>query len=336
MPRFGRVVQVVDSHCAGEPLRVVTGWRLDLPGENMLAKLSYAMAHLDDLRRFLLWEPRGHGDMYGCILTEPVSEGSLAGVLWMHTGGFSLGCGHGTIALATVLLETGMVPWPQNGVATLKLDVPSGPISVSARVAGNRVSEVTFNNVPSFVLETGVKIEVAGKTVSVDVAYGGAFYAIVEAGTLGMELSLGNLGAFIVIARQIMDHIDRRVMPVHPLEPGLRGTYGVIFTGPPTSGKAHGRNLTVFGSGSVDRSPCGTGTSARLALMFEKGEISAGEEFVHESIIGTLFKGVILEETALPGRRAVVPAVSGSAYITGFATLVADPDDPMPEGFLIR
>ncbi len=336
MSRFSRLVQVVDSHCAGEPLRVVTGPPLRIPGETMLAKRAYAMSHLDGLRRFLLWEPRGHNDMYGCLLTDPVSAGATFGVLWMHTGGFSLGCGHGTIALATVLLETGMVPCPEGPTAQLRLDVPSGSLDIAAEVEAQRVRSVTFRNVPSFVLEMGVAVDVLGHRASVDVAYGGAFYVIVEAASFGLSLGLGSLEALVALGREIMAQVDRKLGPVHPDEPGISGTYGVVFTGPPTTSKAHGRNVTVFGSGSVDRSPCGTGTSARLALMFEKGEIGPGEEFVHESVIGTLFKGAIVDQTRVAGRRAVVPAVSGSAHITGFASFVLDPHDTLPEGFLLR
>jgi proline racemase len=334
--RFSRLIHVVDSHCAGEPLRVVTGPPLSIPGDTMLAKRSYAMARLDGLRRFLLWEPRGHADMYGCLLTDPVSPGARLGTLWMHTGGFSLGCGHGTIALATVLLETGMVAWPEDCVCHIGLDVPSGCLNVTVHTEGDRVKEVTFRNVPSFVVETGVGVEVLGQRVEVDVAYGGAFYAIVEAAALGLNLGLGEIDTLVFVGREIMAQVDRKVSPTHPTEPGISGTYGVIFTGPPTSGRAHSRNITVFGSGSVDRSPCGTGTSARLALMFEKGQISLGEEFVHESVIGTLFRGTIVEETSVAGRRAVVPAISGTAHITGFSTFVLDSDDTLAEGFMLR
>jgi trans-L-3-hydroxyproline dehydratase len=326
----------IDVHTAGEPFRVITGGYPDLPGDTILDRRRYAMEHLDHLRTALMWEPRGHADMYGCIVTPPVSPGADIGILFMHNEGYSTMCGHGIIGIAKVALEAGLLPMtaPQTMV---KIDTPAGLVTAHARVAEGRVQSVAFHNVPSFVLALDETVEVPGLgQVRYDIAFGGAFYAFVQAEDVGLTCTPDDFRSLIekgmAIKRAVM---AKRPVP-HPFEQDLSFLYGTIFVGPPLGEGAHSRNVCIFAEGEVDRCPTGTGVSARLAIHHARGEIDVDEPMVVESIIGTRFTGRIVEPTPFGPYRAVIPEIEGSAHITGRHVFLVDPDDPLRDGFILR
>jgi proline racemase len=329
------VVTTVDYHTAGEPFRIVTGGIDPIPGATILEKRRYAQQHLDDVRALLVNEPRGHADMYGCFVTDPVAEGSDLGVLFFHNAGFSTACGHGTIALATYTLESGVLP-ARAPETELTIDVPSGTLPVTASLRDGRIDHVRFRNVPSFVHAEGIEIPTARGDLNVDVAFGGAFYASVKARDAGLEIEPGSLPALIELGREIKHAVESQNEIVHPDEPELRDVYGVIFFTDEGERPLVQRNVAVFADGEVDRSPCGSGTSARLALLHRQGRIGVGDLLVHRSIVGTEFKGCIVEEATVAGQPAVVTEVTGSAHLTGRHEFVLDADDPLGTGFLLR
>jgi len=328
--REGRVLlEAVDYHTAGEPFRIVTGGVPPLEGTTILEKRRFAAEQLDDVRRVLVYEPRGHADMYGCFVTEPEDDGADLGVVFFHNAGYSTACGHGTIALVTWALESGRLSGDRSE-ARVVVDVPSGRLETVARIDEGRVVAVRFRNVPSFVTARG--LQAAG--VSADVSFGGAFYASVEA---PFPVEPGNLPRFIELGREVKRGLEAGRDFVHPLEPELRGVYGVIFwqgegVGPPL---VH-RNVTVFADGEVDRSPCGSGTSARLALLDAEGVLPRGAQLVHRSVIGTEFRARVVGDAEVDAIPAVVTEVEGSAHYTGRHEFALDPTDPLGEGFLLR
>jgi proline racemase len=323
------VVQAVDYHTGGEPFRIVTGGVPTLAGATILDKRRHASERLDHVRRLLVFEPRGHADMYGCFVTEAEDEGADLGVVFFHNAGYSTACGHGTIALVTWALENGVVP-AQEPESRLVVDSPSGRLETVARVEGGRVRSVRFRNVPSFVEVEGLIAE----GLRCDVAFGGAFYASVAS---PLPLEARNLPELIRLGRAIKQGLEASRSFVHPEEAELRDIYGVVFWervdfGPPLRQK----NVTVFADGEVDRSPCGSGTSARLALLERSGELARGEELVHEGIVGTEFRARVVGDAEVAGRQAVITEVEGSAYYTGRHEFALDPRDPLGEGFLLR
>ena len=331
-------VGATDYHTAGEPFRIVSGGVGPILGATVLDKRAWAIENLDHVRRLLVYEPRGHADMYGCFVTEPDDADGDLGVLFFHNAGFSTACGHGTIALATWAIEGGVVV-PEEPETTMVVDVPSGRLPVVARVEGGRVVSVRFRNVPSFVHSRGLTVttDPAGEVV-LDVAFGGAFYASVEAGALGLTVEPANLARFVELGREIKDHLNATREISHPLEPRLRDVYGTIFY-EDAEGPARGlaqRNVTVFADGEVDRSPCGSGTSARLALLYADGRLAAGEALAHSSIVGTGFEGRVVGEAEVDGLPAVVTEVEGSAHLTGHHQFVLRREDPLGPGFLLR
>jgi trans-L-3-hydroxyproline dehydratase len=273
--------------------------------------------------------------MYGCLIVPPVTFNADFGVLFTHNEGYSTMCGHGIIAVVTVAVELGLVP-PSEGETRVGIDTPAGFIEARALVAGGRVEAVSFVNVPSFVTATDQVIDVpdVGR-VNYDLAFGGAFYAFVEAGQVGLGLGPADYRRLIEVGRSIKSAIQSEGEPTHPVDPDLGLLYGTIFVGPPSDPRNHSRNVCVFADGEVDRSPTGTGVSARLALHHARGDLKA-EEIVVESILGTTFRGRIAEETTVGGFTAVIPEVTGSAYITGRNEVFLDPDDPLVEGFFLR
>jgi len=311
-------VETVDYHTGGEPFRIVTGGVPPLAGRTILDRRRFAREHLDDVRKLLVFEPRGHADMYGCFVTEPEDDGAELGVVFFHNEGYSTACGHGTIALVTWAIETGRIT-PEGPETRIVVDVPSGRLETSARVEGGRVRSVRFRNVPAFVHSAGV-------------AFGGAFYASVEE-----RVEPGELPRLIESGRRIKADLERERDIVHPLEPELRDIYGVVFwqeedDGPPLVQ----RNVTVFADGEVDRSPCGSGTSARLALLAAEGRLGPGDELVHRSIVGSEFRARIVSETEVAGIPAVVTEVEGSAHLTGRHEFLLEPEDELGLGFLLR
>jgi trans-L-3-hydroxyproline dehydratase len=318
-------ISTIDAHTEGEPFRVITDGYPELPGESILARRRYALENLDHLRTALMWEPRGHADMYGCIVTPPVTPEADFGVLFMHNEGYSTGCGHGIIAITTVAVETGLLPMtsPETQV---KIDTPSGLVTAYARIGEGRVQSVYFHNVPSFVLVLDEAVDVPGLgKVRYDIAYGGAFYAFVQAEEVGVRCSP------VAIKRAIM---ASRSIP-HPFEEDLSFLYGTIFTGPPLADDAHSRNVCIFAEGEVDRSPTGTGVSARLAIHHARGEISLKEPITIESIIDSRFTGRVVQATTFGPHPAIIPEVEGTAYITGRHEFLIDSNDPLRNGFLL-
>ena len=326
----------IDAHTAGEPFRVITSGFPEPQGDTILARRRYAREHLDHLRTALMWEPRGHADMYGGIVTPPVTPGADIGILFMHNEGYSTMCGHGIVGITKVALETGLLPMTEPET-TIKIDAPAGLITAHARVENGQVTEVRFHNVPSFVLALNQHVDVPGLgSVRYDIAFGGAFYAFVRAEDAGVRCLPDDFRQLIekgiVIKQAVM---AARPIP-HPFEEDLSFLYGTIFIGPPQGVGAHSRNVCIFADGEVDRCPTGTGVSARLALHHARGEIDPGETIVVESIIGSRFTGRIVEETSFGPYPAVVPEVGGTAHITGRHEFLIDPDDPLRDGFILR
>ncbi len=282
-----RRVRTFDLHTGGEPFRIVIDGAPAIPGETVAAKRRWAQEHADDLRRLLMWEPRGHADMYGCLLTAPVTPGADFGILFMHNSGFSTMCGHGIIAATTAVLETGMLPAAEN---RLIIDSPAGPVRATAERDGNRVSRVAFLNVPSFVVALDAEVEVASYgRLPYDLAFGGAYYAFVDIATLGLDWGSAGSARLIDAGRAIKRAIAAEQPIEHPGERDLGFLYGVVFHGPPTDESHHSRNVCVFADGEVDRSPTGTGVSARAALLHARGHLALGQPITIESIVGSVF-----------------------------------------------
>jgi len=334
-------LKTIDAHAAGEPLRLIVDGFPTPRGRTMLEKREWVLNHADHLRRALMLEPRGHADMYGALFTEPVSPGSHAGVLFMHNEGYSTMCGHGVVAVTTIALERGLL-LPGGDGASIVYDSPAGTIRARARVrAGGgtedaeavRVESVAFVNVPSFVLYGGLTVKLASRQIRADVAFGGAFYAIVDSEAVGLPIDAGHLPELRRIGMAIKHAIEDVYTIAHPLEPGLHGIYGTIFTGPPSDERGDLRNVTIFADAEVDRSPCGTGTAAVMAVVDAMGLLSDDRPFVHESLIGTRFNGRIVSRTEVGDYQAIVPEIEGSAWITGEHTFLVDDEDPLREGF---
>jgi proline racemase len=328
-------LRTIDAHTAGEPLRLIVSGFPPVEGETMLDKREWVREQHDHLRRALMLEPRGHADMYGALLTAPERDDSDAGVLFMHNAGYSTMCGHGIIAVATIALERGLL-MARAGRSAMIFDTPAGSVHVTAAMSPaepDRVSHVSFRNVPSFVLEGGIAVRLGSRELRADVAFGGAFYAIVDSESTGIPLVPERLADLRKAGMEIRDRVEATVRAVHPEAPELHGIYGTIFTGPAASSDADLRNVTVFADAAVDRSPCGTGTSAVMAVLSEMGLLGVGQTFTHESIIGTLFRGRVMDETMVGEVRAIVPEIRGEAYITGESTFLIDERDPLAFGF---
>lgn len=330
-------IKCVDYHTAGEPFRILIGEVPELEGTSILDKRSYALDNLDHIRALVINEPRGHADMYGCFVTPPEDDGADLGVVFFHNAGYSTACGHGTIALVTWALESGRVPIGGDRTEVV-VDAPSGRLWTVANRDGDKVASVRFRNVPSFVHATGVRADTKDGSLMVDVSYGGAFYASVDCADLDMAVERRNLARFITLGRVIKKSLESDHDVVHPEDDRIRDVYGVIFFErlEEENGKLCQRNVTIFADGEVDRSPCGSGTSARLALLDASGELSRGDELVHRSIVDTVFTGQVVDGTSVAGKDAVVTEVEGSAYLTGRHEFVLDPRDPVGPGFLLR
>jgi trans-L-3-hydroxyproline dehydratase len=338
-PQGALLITTIDAHAAGEPLRIVTGGLPDLDGATMLERRRYMQAHLDYVRRALMWEPRGHYDMYGCVVTPPVSRAADLGVLFLHNEGYSTMCGHGVIGLVTVLIETGALP-ARGPETPVDLDTPAGLVRATAQLAPDgRVERVSFRNVPSFLYRRDLALDVPrlGR-IEVDVAFGGAFYAVLPAERVGLRVTPEQTGDLVAAGEAIKRAVNGAIPIEHPGEPDLGYLYGAILTGPPQDPAHHSRNICVFANAEVDRSPTGTGVSARVALHHAKGELPLGETISIESILGrsSVFTGRAVDETTVGPFAAVVPEVSGSAFITGRHEFVVDPRDELGQGFLVR
>jgi len=339
-------IETIDAHAAGEPLRVITsGWPA-IPGDTILAKRQFARENHDDLRRALMWEPRGHADMYGCILTEPVTPDGDVGVLFLHNEGYSTMCGHGIIGLVKVGLECGLLD-PAHlerdtaGRTLVRIDTPAGRVTAKAHPEPggdpSRVERVSFHNVPSFVLALDLEIEVSGfGQLRCDIAFGGAFYAYVEAADLGLAVEPETCARLIDAGRRIKRAVVEQCEIVHPDgDPDLNFLYGTILV-QRGEGGVHSRNVCIFADGELDRSPTGTGVSGRAAILHHRGELAPGETITIESIIGSRFDVSVAGETAVGVVPAIVPEVTGAAHITGQHEFLIDPGDPLRDGFFLR
>lgn len=335
MMQFERSISTIDAHAAGEPLRIITAGLPPLHGETILARRRFMAEHFDDVRRVLLFEPRGHADMYGAVVTPPVSADADFGVLFLTNEGYSTMCGHGVIALTTALLETGMMPRKEPYTEVL-YDSPAGLIRARATVNHGRVTAVAFRNVPAFCYAQGIAVETSAGQVCVDVAFGGAFYALVDAVALGLEVLPEHAVTLTRLGMEIKHGVERTIDVAHPDEPELHGIYGTIFSEGPRTPEGSGRNITIYAEGAVDRSPCGTGTSAKLATLFANGKVRLDEAYVHESVIDTTFTGRVLSETRVGPFPAVETEISGRGFLTGFHQFVVDAEDPTGKGFLVR
>lgn len=332
--RTGPVYHAVNSHTEGMPTRVITGGIGVLPGDTMMERKLKFERERDQLRTLLMFEPRGHSAMSGAILQPPARPDADWGVLFIEVSGCLAMCGHGTIGVATVLVETEMVPVAEP-VTTIRLDTPAGLVTAEVAVRDGRAESVTITNVPSFVLATEQHVEVAGLGgVRYDMAYGGNFYAVLDVEQVGLELTSAAAPALINHGLEIMRAINEDQAPVHPEKPEIRGCHHVILTGRPNLGTS-GRSAVVIHPGWIDRSPCGTGTSARMALLHAEGRLDLGQPYVHESLIGSRFTGRLVAETHVADTPAVIPTIQGRAWITGLAQYMLDPTDPYPAGFLV-
>ncbi len=336
------IIRTIDAHAAGEPLRLIVKGFEQPSGATMLEKRAWVRKHQDHIRRALMREPRGHTDMYGAVLTEPVNDNSHAGVLFMHNEGYSTMCGHGIIAVVTIALERGLLELA-DPAGEILLDTPAGTVCTKASIKqvsgsrpaaiGLRVERVSFLNVPSFVLHPGLPLRIGKHEWPVDVAFGGAFYAIVDSETVGVPLRPEYLSELRKLGMQIKTGVEAVIMVAHPLENNLPGIYGTIFTGVPDGESADLRNVTIFADAQVDRSPCGTGTAAVMAVIDAMGLLGVDRPFVQESLIGTQFRGSVESRTTVGEHQAIVPRIEGSAWITGEHEFIIDDADPLQDGF---
>ncbi|WP_433161019.1 proline racemase family protein [Kribbella sp. CA-247076] len=325
-------VRVVDYHTAGEPFRIVTS--VEVPGASVPDRRVFAQssAEVDAVRQLLVNEPRGHADMYGGFVVPGNDSDADFGVLFWHKDGYSTACGHGTIALGAWAVESGLVSAPADGVTEVVIDVPSGRVVARVTCVGGSVSSVAFRNVPAYVDRRGVPVSTSRGSALADVSFGGAFYASVPAASVGLAVTPACYTDLIAVGREIKWALDSSA--VHPVDPRLNGMYGTIFYDDLGSwdGGPHQRNVTVFADGEVDRSPCGSGTSARLALLYDEGRLTDGRVLRHDSIVGSTFLGRVVSEAD----GGVITEVEGTAYRTGTATFTLDPRDPLGTGFTLR
>ena len=323
-------VTTIEMHTGGEPLRVFVSGLPRIEGATVLEKRRYFSEHYDHIRKGTMWEPRGHADMYGAVIT-PSLDADLD-VFFLHNEGYSTMCGHAIIALTKLVIETGLVRTPQ-----VVFNVPAGNIEASGEMKDGKVVQASFRNVPSFLYLRNQTVNVAGLgVVPFDVAYGGAFYAFVDAGVLGVSLTSDNLHTLIDYGRRIKHAVMTGFPILHPLEDDLSFLYGTIFTGPALDPSNHSRNVCIFADGEVDRSATGSGVSARAALHHAKGELALNEKITIESIVGSTMTVRAVKLTKFGDYDAVVPEVSGKAFITGKSEFYFDPDDPFREGFILR
>ena len=333
--RFKKMLTAVDSHTGGNAERVVIGGVPPIPGNTMLEKLRFVHHNWDHLRTFLCHEPRGHGNMYASLLTPPTVPEAQFGVLYLEPGGYATMCGHGTIAICTVLVEMGLVE-AHEPVTEIVLDTPAGPVRTQVDVKNGEATAVTIRNVPSFLYRPDVGVNVPGLgIVKVDIAYGGNFFAILSAESVGVVIHPENASKITAVGTEVWRAVNEQVEIRHPEKPEINCVNYTEFSTAATHPQATMKNAVVAPPTGIDRSPCGTGTSAKMATLWAKGKLGLNEEFVHESIVGSLFYGRLVEETKVGPFRAAVPTIKGSAWITGIQQFVLAPDDPFPAGFLL-
>jgi proline racemase len=345
--QFTSMISAVDAHACGEPGRVIIGGVVNVPGKTMFDKQKWLETHGDDLRKRMLREPRGYPASNCNLVLPPTHPDADAGFVIMEQTEYPPMSGTNTICVTTVLLETGMLPMKEP-VTELVLESPAGLVPVRAEVANRKVTQVTFQNVPAFAVRLGAKVDVPTLgTVEVDVAYGGMFYVISDAEPLGLRLTPDE-GREIVRLSEMIKAATQEQLPVtHPENPEIAGVTIAQLSAPPTHPDAHMKNAVTVSTGkldwerpatwtgALDRSPCGTGTCAKMAALYAKGKLSMNQDFCHEGILGTIFTGRLIGETRVGAYPAVIPTLSGQAWITSFSNYVVDPDDPFPNGFTV-
>jgi len=331
--KIERMINAVDSHTAGEPTRVIVGGMPHICGNTMVEKMQHLSDHLDYVRQGLMNEPRGHNDMFGAILMEPCRKEADLGIVFMHSGGYANMCGHGTVGAATVAVETGMIPKVEPETKIV-FDTPAGLVEARAKVSGGHVVEVTVQNVPAYLALRDRRAQLAdGRTVRYDVAFGGSFFALVAASDVGLQIRTEDAGALRAIGMELLSIINRQEQIQHPQQKHIHSIDLVEFYEMVDEPGLNAKNMVIFGKGEIDRSPCGTGTSAKLASLYFKGALGLNEEFVYQSILGTRFRGLVLGELEIDGQQYIRPQITGSAYITGFQNFAFMEDDPLKYGF---
>ena len=328
------LIKAIDSHTMGEPTRVIYDGFPELPGDTMMQKKEYLTAHYDHLRSALMLEPRGHRDMFGALMTEPVHEEADFGVIFMESGGCLNMCGHGSIGTAAVIVETGMIPVTEP-YTDVVLDAPSGLIRARVHVVDGKAQEVSILNVPSFLYQERQRVSLPEwGEIRFDISFGGSFFAIINAEEIGLRLEADNIDRIEALGMKLLTEINRTISVKHPTL-DIKTVDLVEFYSHTDTEKANMKNCVVFGDGQIDRSPCGTGTSAKIASLYARGQQKLGEEFVYESITGSLFRAVAMEETEVGGYKAIIPQITGSAYLTGISQWILDERDPQEYGFLL-
>ena len=337
--KLNKMISVIDTHTAGEAARLVTAGVPKIPGKDIVEKKQYLIDNLDDLRKSVMFEPRGHQDMFGAFLLPPTKEEADFALIFMDTGGYLNMCGHNTIAAVTAAVETGMVDVEEGATEKeVVVETPAGLIYATAKLKDNgaKVKEVSFRNVESFLYKRDVELDVEGVGhIKFDISFGGSFFCILSADQLGLEVKPENASKLKEAGLKIRDAVNANIEIQHPTLSHIKSVDLVEIYDKPSHPEATYKNVVVFGDGNIDRSPCGTGTSAKLATLYAKGELNPCEPFVYESILGTLFKGRIVEERKLADFDAIIPEITGSGYILGFSNYVYDPDDSLTYGFLL-
>jgi len=335
-PSDWKVIETIDLHTCGEPLRVITEGLPEVKGNTILEKRRFFKDNLDYIRKGIMWEPRGHADMYGAIITEPTSSNGDFGTFFMHNEGYSTMCGHAMIALVKLAIDTGLIKKQGSGQEII-IDAPPGQIRAIGNVIKGKLVSVTFKNVPSFMLMENKTVDVQniGK-VKFDIAFGGAFYAFVNADELGLKLNTGDSDILIDIGRKIKKAVMDKYEIIHPFEDDLSFLYGTIFIAKAFNKNNHSRNVCVFADGELDRSPTGSGVSARAAIHHARGELNQNQLIRIESILGSTMDVKVSETCMFGPHKAVIPEVTGTASFTGRNSFYFDPDDKLGEGFLLR
>lgn len=333
---FIQSLHTIDSHTMGEPTRIIVGGLPPIPGKTMAAKKKYLEENMDHVRTSVMLEPRGHNDMFGSIITEATTEEADLGIIFMDGGGYLNMCGHGSIGAATVAVESGMVV-AKEPYTDIKMEAPAGLIHARVKVENGKAKEVSIINVPSFLYKKDIEIELPelGK-ITLDIAFGGSFFAIVNAEQLGIKVETEYTDKLTKYGLEIREILNDTIEIQHPEKEHINTVDLVEIYDNPTNPEADYKNVVVFGQGQLDRSPCGTGTSAKLATLYSKGEFGTDEEFVYESITGTMFKGRVVDHTKVGEFNAIIPEITGSAFITGFNHFVIDPEDPLKYGFSLK
>lgn len=335
--KIDRMLSVVDTHTAGEPTRIIIGGLPTIKGNSMLEKRNYFEENFDDIRTMVLREPRGHNDMFGAALVEPVNPMADLGVIFMSAGNFPHAypymCGHGTIGIFTIAVELGMVK-KKEPVTDITMDTPDGLVKGWVKIENDTITEVEIESIPAFLYKKDVVVDVLGfNDIKVDIAYNGGFFALCPAKSLGLNISSSNVPLLSRKGIELRDAINRKIKIDFQEKPHLKTVDVIEFFDDPENPKAHCKNVVIFGTGQVDRSPCGTGTSAKMATLYSKGQLGLNELFVHESIIGTLFKGKIINAYEENGYTKVVPRIASLAQITGINQLISQKDDTLKSGF---